>query len=323
MRAILFEKPGSPDQLFIGSAPAPKASPDELLILVRATALNRADLLQRRGLYPPPPGASPILGLEVAGEVIDDSGTWQRGDRVMAVVTGGGYAERCVVPAGMAMPVPQHLTWEQAAAVPEAFLTAFLNLFVLGRLQPGERALIHAGASGVGSAAIQLAKAHGAHVFTTVGTSEKADFCEALGAGRAIVYRQQNWREQIERLTGGEGVHLILDCIGAAYFNDNLASLTEYGRLMLIGTLGGSVASLDLAPILPKSLTIAGTTLRRTPLERKTALVRQFIEHALPLFETGALRPVIDRVFDLAQAADAHRYMETNANMGKIILRVS
>jgi putative PIG3 family NAD(P)H quinone oxidoreductase len=284
--------------------------------------VNRADLLQRRGAYPPPRGASPILGLELAGEVLEPAGPWQPGDRVMAVVTGGGYAELATVPVGMAMPIPDSLSFEEAAAIPEAFVTAFLNLFTLGRLQAGESVLVHAGASGVGTAAIQLARAAGARVFATAGSRAKLDLCRELGAELAIDYHEEDFREHVITATHKRGVDVILDFVGAPYWESNLASLAIGGRLMLIGFLGGSAGQLDLGPILARSLTVTGTTLRRTPLDRKIALTRAFSEFALPRFERGELRPVIDAVYPLDQAAEAHRVLEANRNAGKVVLRV-
>lgn len=320
MQAILFNTPGGPEVLRYAAAPDPQPGPDELLVRVRATAVNRADILQRRGGYDPPPGASPILGLELAGEVLHAAGPWQPGDRVMAVVTGGGYAELAAVPAGMAMRIPDQFSFEQAAAIPEAFLTAFLNLFTLGRLQAGEAVLIHAGASGVGTAAIQLARAAGARVFATAGSAAKLDLCRALGAELAIDYKAERFAERVLAATAGAGVNLVLDFVGAPYWQANMAALAPYGRLMLIGFLGGSRGELDIGPILGKSLTVAGTTLRRTPLEQKVALTRAFEAFALDRLVGGELRPVIDRSFALAEAAEAHRYVEANANAGKVVL---
>ncbi|HEY3228631.1 MAG TPA: NAD(P)H-quinone oxidoreductase [Roseiflexaceae bacterium] len=320
MKAILFDQPGGPDVLRLGEAPDPEPAAGELLVRVRATAANRADLLQRRGAYPPPAGASPILGLELAGEVRSGAGGWRPGDRVMAVVTGGGYAELATVPAGMAIRIPDHLSFEEAAAIPEAFLTAFLNLFTLGRLQGGESVLIHAGASGVGTAAIQLARAAGARVLITAGSDEKLARCRELGAEVAIHYKRESFRERVAEATAGRGVNLILDFVGAPYWDDNLASLAIDGRLASIGTLGGSRGPIDIGPIHAKRLTIVGAALRRFPPPQKTALAEAFATFALPRFESGELRPVVDSVYPLAQAAEAHRYMESNSNTGKIVL---
>jgi tumor protein p53-inducible protein 3 len=322
MKAVLFDAPGAPEVLRYGDATDPQPSEGELLVRVHATALNRADLLQRQGQYPPPPSASPILGLELAGEVVQGVGEWQPGDRVMAVVTGGGYAEFAAVPAGMAIRIPDTLTYEQAAAIPEAFLTAYLNLFTLGRLQEGETVLIHAGASGVGTAAIQLARASGARAFVTAGTPEKLDFCQELGAELTINYKTESFKDWALKETDGRGVDVILDFVGAPYWNDNLSALAIGGRLMLIGSMGGMKGDLSLGAILPKSLTITGTTLRRTPLDKKIALTHAFAAFALPRFVSGELRPIIDTVYPLQEATAAHRRMESNANIGKIVLRV-
>lgn len=322
MKAIVFEQPGDADVLRYADAPDPQPGAGELLVRVRASAVNRADILQRRGGYSPPPGASAILGLELAGEVAEDAGEWRAGERVMAVVTGGGYAELAAVPAGMAIRIPAQFGFEQAAAIPEAFLTAYLNLFTLGRLKAGEIVLIHAGASGVGTAAIQLARAAGARVFATAGAAAKLDLCRALGAELAINYKTEAFAERVAEASGGQGANLVLDFVGAPYWEANMAALAPYGRLMLIGFLGGSRGALDIGAILGKSLTVAGTTLRRTPLDQKVALTRAFAEFALPRFVSGELRPVIDRTFDLADAADAHRYVESNASAGKVVLKI-
>lgn len=322
MRAIVFDQPGGPEVLRYGEAPDPQPGPGEMLVQVRATAANRADVLQRRGAYPPPAGASPILGLELAGEVVSAAGQWRVGDRVMAVVAGGGYAELAAVPVDVAIPVPDTMSWEEAGAIPEVFLTAFLNLFTLGRLQNGERVLIHAAASGVGTAAIQLARAAGARVFATAGSDDKLAYCRELGAEVTMNYRSQSFAEVVRAETGGQGVNLVLDFVGAPYWEGNMAALALYGRLMLIGFLGGSRAQLDLGPILAKSLTVSGTTLRRTPLPQKAELARAFAAFALPRFAHGELRPIIDSVYPLRDAAEAHRAMEANRNIGKIVLRV-
>jgi len=319
---MLFDAPGEADVLRYGDAPDPEPGADELLVRVHATAINRADILQRRGGYDPPPGASPILGLELAGEVARPAGEWRAGDRVMAVVTGGAYAELAAVPEGMAMRVPSQFSYEQAAAIPEAFLTAYLNLFTLGRLQAGETVLIHAGASGVGTAAIQLARAAGALVIATAGSDAKLALCRELGAAEAINYKREAFAERVRDITGGRGANVVLDFVGAPYWGANMAALAPGGRLMLIGFLGGSRGQLDLGAIMGKSLTVAGTTLRRTPLPQKIALTRAFEQFALERFARGELRPVIDQVYPLAQAAEAHRLVENNATSGKVVLSV-
>lgn len=322
MKAILFDAPGGPEVLRYGDAPDPRPAEGELLVRVRATAVNRADTLQRRGNYAPPPGASTILGLELAGEVVQPAGPWRVGDRVMAVVTGGGYAELATVPAGMAMRIPDPFSFEQAAAIPEVFLTAYLNLFTLGKLSAGETALIHAGASGVGTAAIQLARAASAQVIATAGAPEKVAFCRDLGAALAINYKQEDFAERVLAFTAGRGADVVLDFVGAPYWNANLRAMAMHGRLMLIGMLGGSRGELDLGPIMAKRITVTGTTLRRTPLPEKIALTQTFVAFAMSRFERGELRPIVDSVYPLRDAAEAHRRMEANRNIGKIVLAV-
>jgi putative PIG3 family NAD(P)H quinone oxidoreductase len=322
VKAILFDQAGDSDVLRYDDAPDPQPGADELLVRVHATAVNRADLMQRRGGYAPLPGASPILGLELAGEVLSPAGDWRAGDRVMAVVTGGAYAELAAVPAGMAMRIPERFSYQEAAAIPEAFLTAYLNLFTLGRLESGETALIHAGASGVGTAAIQLARAAGARAIATAGSDEKLALCRELGAEPTINYKREPFQERVANATGGRGADVVLDFVGVPYWEANMAALAPGGRLMLIGFLGGSRGQLDLGTIMGKSLTIAGTTLRRTPLPKKIAVTQAFAEFALPRFERGELRPVVDRVIPLAHAAEAHQALETNSNAGKVVLSV-
>lgn len=322
MKAILVRHPGPTAVLEYADAPAPAPGSGELLVRVHAAGVNRADILQSRGGYPAPPGASPLLGLEVAGEVVIGAGGWQPGERVMAVITGGGYAELAVVPVGMAMPVPPALSFEQAAAIPEAFLTAYLNLFTLGRLQAGETVLIHAGASGIGTAAIQLAHTTGARVLTTASSPEKLARCRELGADIAISYLEDSFGRVALEATGDRGVDLILDFVGEPYWAENLAALARGGRLVLVGFLGGSRGVIDLGPVMRKNITVTGTTLRSTPLDQKTALARAFVDDALPLFERGELVPVLDSVYSLREAAEAHRYMEANRNIGKIVLTI-
>lgn len=326
MKAIIVKEPGGPEALEWLTAPDPQMQPGELLVRVRATAINRADILQRRGLYPPPPGASPILGMEMAGEVLAVGAAcgpeWQPGQRVMALLGGGGYAEKVAVPAVHAMPLPDNLSFEEGAAIPEAFLTAYLNLFILGELKLGQTVLIHAGGSGVGTAAIQLAREAGATVLVTAGSDEKLERCRQLGAAGLINYKQTAFADRVKELTGGQGVNLILDFIGAAYFEANLASLALYGRLVLIGQLSGAKTQLDLGQIMRRRLHITGTTLRARSLAEKAELTGQFSDFALTRFADGRLRPVVDSVFPVSQAAEAHRYMETNQNFGKIVLKV-
>lgn len=325
MRAIVIDEPGGPEVLRIGEAPDPVAGPGELLVRVRATALNRLDLMQRQGRYPLPPGAPETLGVEMAGEVIgwgDGVQGWSRGDRVCALLLGGGYAELVTVPAGMAIPIPANLSFEQAAALPEVFLTAYLNLFDLGGLRAGDYALIHAGASGVGTAAIQLAREAGAHAIVTVGSEEKAARCRALGAVAALNYHNGPFEPGVLEASGGRGVDVIVDSIGAPYWEQNLNCLVTGGRLIILAMQGGGTLEVNLGAIQRKRLRIIGSVLRPLPLAEKVALTERFKAFALERLADGRLVPVIDRVYDLSEAPEAHRRMESNANIGKLVLRV-
>lgn len=325
MRAILMKRPGGPEVLEIGTCPAPTPGKDELLVGVKATALNGADLLQRKGLYPPPPGASEILGLEIAGEVLE-MGTsvqgWKRGQRVMALLAGGGYAEKVVVPAALCIPVPDALSDIEAAAIPEVFTTAFLELILLGALRRGESVLIHAGGSGVGSAAIQIAREVGARVFTTAGSDEKLQRCRKLGADVLINSKKESFSERVQKETQGQGVNVILDLVGASYWNSNIASLSIEGRLLLVGLPSGAKTEINLRDLLSKRITVIGSTLRARPLSEKIELTRKLIEFALPRLKSGKLVPIVDRVFDWKDVAQAHAYLESKANFGKVVLEV-
>ena len=327
MRAIVMRSYGGPEVLELGEHPDPEPREDELLVAVKATALNRADILQRQGRYPPPPGASPLLGLEMAG-IVERVGPacrgFREGDRVFALLPGGGYAEKVAVPWDLAMPIPENLSFEEAAAVPEVFLTAYLNLFWLGRLEPGAFALIHAGASGVGTAAIQLVRERGARALATASGSEKLALCRRLGAEAAFSYREGPWAPGVLAATGGRGVDVILDPVGGPYWEQNLEVLATDGRLVLIAAMGGgTVREVRLGQILAKRIQVIGSTLRSRSREFKAKLIAEFAAFALPRFRDGRLRPVIDRVYDWREAADAHAYMESNQNMGKIVLRVT
>ncbi len=323
MRAILIEGPSH--DLVLGEAPRPELGPESVLVEVHATAVNRADLLQRRGFYPPPPGESEILGLEAAGVVAEVGGVvrdWRRGDRVMCLLGGGGYAEYVAVPQGMLLRIPERLSFEEAAAIPEVFYTAYMTLVVEAGLAKGETVLIHAGGSGVGTAAIQLARACGARALVTAGQTDKLERCRALGAEGTINYKEEDFAARGRELTDGRGVDVILDCIGGEYLERNVALLAPKGRLVIIGLMGGAKADINLALLVGKRLRVIGTVLRtRTPAE-KLALTAGVRERILPLVENGTLRPVVDSTYALADAAAAHDHVASNANFGKVILRV-
>jgi len=316
MRAILITRPGPADVLAIGDAPRPDLTADSIRIAVRATAVNRADLLQREGHYPPPPGASTILGLECAGAVSEVGANvrgWSVGDRAMALLPGGGYAEEVVVHAGSAMHVPDALSDEEAAAIPEVFLTAFLNLFMLARVREGETALIHGGGSGVGTAATTLLKLAGVRVIVTAGSAEKCARCIEHGADVAINYREEDFVEK------ARGVNVILDHIGARYLERDLDALASDGRIVIIGSMGGQrTAEIDVGRLLMKRAQILGSTLRARPVEEKAAIVAAFIDR----FDVAHIRPVIHTVMPLERAAEAHKLMEASEHFGKIVLRV-
>ncbi len=300
---------------------------DEVVIATKAAGVNRADLLQAAGKYPPPAGASNILGLEVSGEIAAVGAAvngWKRGDRVMALLAGGGYAEFVAVPVGQLIPIPDSLSFVEAAAIPEAFITAYLNLFIEGRFQSGEAALIHAGASGVGAAAIQLVSAFGGQAFCTVGSHEKAEFCRSLGAQLAVNYRDtSDFVPPIMDATAGKGVDVVLDCVGGKYLQPNIRVLAPKGRMVTIGMLGGRTGELDLGLLLEKMLELKGSKLRVRPASEKAELTSRFRQQLLPLFESGRLRPNIDEVFQVQEASAAHRKMALNLNLGKIVLKVS
>ena len=325
MKAVLTDGPGDESVLRIGEAPAPPLGPGTLRIRVVATAVNRADLLQRQGLYPPPQGASPILGLECAGtvrEIAPGVSGWRVGDRAMALLAGGGYAEEVVVDAGSVLPVPASLPLEEAAGVPEVFLTASLNLFELGGLSAGGAALVHGGGSGVGTAAIQLCKAAGARVFVTAGSDAKCERCRELGADLAVNYRSDSFATRVHDASDGRGVDVVLDSIGASYLADNLKSLAIGGRLVLIGLMGGAKAEVSLAGVLARRLSVIGSTLRSRPVEEKAAIVAGFQRRFGADLEAGRIRPVIDRVLPLEAVAEAHRAMKASEHFGKIVLRI-
>ncbi|HEX7021784.1 MAG TPA: NAD(P)H-quinone oxidoreductase [Trueperaceae bacterium] len=322
MQAILVQADHS---LALQDAPDPVPGPGQALIEVHAAGLNRADLSQRAGHYPPPAGESDILGLEVAG-VIRQLGAgatgWQPGDRVCTLLGGGGYAELAVAPTAMLMPVPAGWSFQQAAGLPEVFLTAFLNLFLEGLLQQDERVLIHGGASGVGTAAIQLASLAGCHVFATAGSDEKTTVCRQLGAELAINYRQEDFVERVREHTAGAGVDLVLDMVGADYLSRNLEALATCGRLVFISTLSGRRTELDIRVLMGKRLTLKGSTLRSRPLDEKVRIKQALLERFWRDFEAGRLEVVMDSVYPLRDAEAAHARMRENQNIGKIVLEV-
>ena len=326
MRAIEVDEPGNEDAMKLGEVPAPALQPDSLRIRVAATAVNRADLLQRQGLYPPPPGASPILGLECAGEVVevaDGVKGWKPGDRAMALLAGGGYAEEVVVHAGSAMHVPERLGIEEAAAIPEVFLTVFLNVFQIGGLSAGGAALIHGGGSGIGTAAIQLVKAAGATTIVTAGSDEKCARCRDLGADVAVNYRSGDFAAEAKQATGGRGVDVVLDSIGGPYLRGNLDALAVGGRLVLIGLMGGAKAELNLGALLTRRLQVIGSTLRARPVEEKAEIVAGFLARFGAALESGEIHPVVHRSFSLAEAAEAHRLVKASEHFGKVLLQVA
>jgi len=303
----------------------PHPGPNEVLLDVHATAVNRADLLQARGLYPPPPGDSPILGLEVAGQIRSvgrQVEAWKPGDRVCSLSLGGGYAEQTVLPQGLLIPLPEGWSYVMGAAVPEVWLTAYSNLCREGSMQTGETVLIHAGASGVGTAAIQLAGEWGARAIVTAGSAQKLARCRELGAYAAINYHKENFMEAVMSLTDHQGVDLILDCIGGSYLEKNVSLLKPYGRLITIGLLGGTKGTLDLATVLMKSLTLKGTRLRARSREEKAEITHQFRDQVWPLMVAGKITPIVDRVFPITAASQAHEYVKKNQNIGKVVLEV-
>ena len=323
MIAIEIGKAGGPEVLVPVDRPIPHPGAGEVLIRVVAAGVNRPDVMQRKGAYPPPPGASDLPGLEVAGviERVGDGVTeWRGGDDVCALVTGGGYAEYCVAPAVQCLPVPRGLDLISAAAIPETFFTVWTNVFERGRLQPGESALFHGGSSGIGTTAIQLARAHGATVYVTAGSDEKCRACEQLGAARAINYRTADFVQVIRNVTAGHGVDLILDIMGAPYLDRNLRALATDGRLVQIGLMGGSEAPVDLRRILGRRLTITGSTLRPRSVAEKAAIADALRQEVWPLLESGRVKPIVYRTLPLRDAAEAHRLMESSEHIGKIVL---
>lgn len=325
MRYITHGSGGAADCMRIADGPAPVPRAGEILIEVVCAGINRPDLLQRAGRYPPPPDASPVLGLEVAGRVAaigEGVNDWKVGAGVTALVPGGGYAECCVAPACQVLPIPDGMDWAAAAALPETWFTVWANLVEMARLKTGERLLVHGGSSGIGLTAIQLARHLGVECLVTVGSAEKAEFCRRQGAFHTINYREADFAEEVKRLTNGEGVDVILDMVGAPYAQRNLSLLRRDGRLVIIAFLEGSKVDLDLMPVMLKRLTITGSTMRPRTLAEKTAIRDALAANIWPTLARGELLPHVFARFPLARAADAHRLMESSRHVGKIVLDV-
>ena len=326
MRAIEITAPGKPDVLRETERPTPAFGAGEALIRVAASGVNRPDVLQRKGLYPVPPGASDIPGLEVAGTIVDGdrdalaAAGFAIGARVCALVAGGGYAELCVAPVGQCLPSPANLSDVEAASLPETFFTVWSNVFDRARLQPGETLLVHGGSSGIGVTAIQMAKAWGATVLTTVGSADKAAACRALGADHAIDYKTQDFVAEVLRLTGGKGTDVVLDMVAGEYIGRDVKCLAEDGRIVIIAVQGGTQSTVDASLVLRRRLVITGSTLRPRPVAFKAKIAEALRKTAWPWLESGAVKPVIHQVFPAADAAQAHALMESNQHIGKLVL---
>ncbi len=325
MKTIVIREPGGPDVLTVAEVPAPDPRHGEVLIKVAAAGVNRPDVLQRMGIFPPPPGASNIPGLEAAGEVArvgEGVSLWQPGDNVTALLAGGGYAEFALAPEGWCMRVPKGLSMEEAACIPETFMTVWHNVFERGALKAGETLLVHGGSSGIGTAAIQLGVHFGARVIATAGSDAKCAYCESLGAERTINYNTTSFAAEVKRATSGKGADVILDMVGGDYVKENIACAAADARIVQIAFLKGSRVQIDLMPLMLKRMTLTGSTLRARDPEFKAHLARELESKVWPLIETGKVEIVVDKAFPLAQAAEAHRHMESNAHMGKIVLTV-
>ncbi|MEW2047943.1 NAD(P)H-quinone oxidoreductase [Streptomyces sp. NPDC005476] len=323
MHAITIPEPGGPEALVWDEVPDPVAGAGEVLVEVVASAVNRADILQRQGFYDPPPGASRYPGLECSGRIAavgPGVSGWAVGDEVCALLAGGGYAEKVAVPAGQLLPVPESVDLRRAAALPEVTSTVWSNVFMIAHLRPGETFLVHGGSSGIGTMAIQLAKTVGARVAVTAGTKEKLEQCAALGADILINYREQDFVAELKQATDGAGADVILDNMGAKYLDRNVQALAVNGRLAIIGMQGGAKAELNIGALLAKRAMISATSLRARPLEEKTAIVAAVREHVWPLLAAGHVRPVIDREFPMSEAAAAHRHVEASGHVGKVLL---
>jgi len=325
MRAIAISEAGGPEVLKETSVSVPVPGQSEVLVRVRAAGVNRPDVLQRLGMYPVPADASPLPGLEIAGEVAasgEGAERWKVGDKIMALTHGGGYAEYCCVHESHCLPVPTSLTMVEAAAIPETFFTVWYNVFMRAKLKDGESILIHGGSSGIGTTAIQLAKANGANVITTAGSEEKCNFCEDLGADHAINYKDSDWEARVVALTGGKGVDVVLDMVAGPYMQKNINVLGRDGRYVIIAFLQGPSAELNMRAVLGKRLTLTGSTLRPQTIAEKAAIAADLEDKVLPLLESGTVRPIIHSTFPLAEAGRAHALMESSEHMGKIVLEV-
>ncbi|MDQ2102363.1 NAD(P)H-quinone oxidoreductase [Azospirillum isscasi] len=325
MTCVEISQPGGPEVLRTVRRPVPVPGPGEVLVAVEAAGVNRPDMLQRQGRYDPPPGASDLPGLEIAGRVaaLGEGVTgWAAGDAVCALIAGGGYARYCVVPAPQLLPVPKDYGMVEAAAVPETFFTVWTNVFERGALKPGETLLVHGGSSGIGTTAIQLAKAFGATVFTTAGSAEKCRACEELGADRAIDYKTEDFAAVIQKETGGRGVDVVLDMVGGDYIARDIGIMAPDGRHVSIAFLQGPKVSINMFPVMTKRLTLTGSTLRARSVEEKGRIAAALREKVWPLLEGGTVKPVIHKVFTLEQAAEAHALMESSAHIGKIVMTV-
>jgi NADPH2:quinone reductase len=324
MKAIVITQPGAPEVLQLTERPKPTCGPGEVLIKVAAAGINRPDVAQRKGNYPPPAHApQDIPGLEIAGTIAEVGANvtrWMAGDKVCALVIGGGYAEYCNVPAGQCLPVPENLSFVEAASLPETFFTVWSNVFDRGHLKKGESLLVHGGSSGIGVAAIQMAKALGSTVYVTAGSDEKCRFCEKLGAIKAINYKTEVFKDVIQQVTNGKGVDVILDMIGGDYFIPNLQTLADEGRLVMINVMRGKDVNTDLSLIMRKRLTITGSMLRSRDVVFKAAIAHNLEQHIWPLLASDKIKPVIYKVFGASEAAEAHRLMESSEHIGKIVL---
>ncbi len=318
--------PGGPEALTWAEVPDPEPAPGEVLIEVAATAVNRADLLQRQGHYPPPPGAPPYPGLECSGRILalgPGVTGWRVGDEVCALLAGGGYAERVVAPAGQLLPIPVGLSLADAAALPEVACTVWSTVVMQAQLQPGEAILVHGGASGIGTFAIQLARQRGARVFCTAGTAGKQRRCEELGATLAVNYREEDFVARVRAATGGAGVNVILDIIGAAYLGRNIEALAVDGRLAVVGLQGGIRAEINLGTLMARRAQVSAASLRARPVQQKAEIVAAVAAHVWPMIEAAQIRPVIDRVLPIQEAAEGHRVVEAGEHVGKVVLTLS